>query len=142
MSMDCLAHCINYLNRTRTTSRHTQERKCECSVWLSMMNLQSRPPQPTRRWHSIADIKLGDRRYKAPDQGRNRKFSQVTNSLGVLLFTDALIMIIWPENNRNVACIHQTFEFSATQQQEATKRWAEIISVPWNDFACTGFIYS
>ena len=36
------------------------------------------------------------------------KVSQKTYSLGVLLFTDALIMIIWPEKNRNLACIHET----------------------------------
>lgn len=36
------------------------------------------------------------------------KFSQETNSLDVLLFTDALITIIWPEKNRNLACIHET----------------------------------
>ena len=60
------------------------------------------------------------------------KFSQETNSLGVFLFTDALIMIIWPEKNRNLACI--LFEFSATQQQGAMQRWGGIIGVP---FTCT-----
>ena len=63
------------------------------------------------------------------------KFSQETNSLGVFLFTDALIMIIWPEKNRNLACI--LFEFSATQQQGAMQRWGGIIGVPWTDFTCT-----
>ena len=36
------------------------------------------------------------------------KASQETNSLGVLLFRDALITIIWPEKNRNLACIYET----------------------------------
>lgn len=36
------------------------------------------------------------------------KFSQETKSLGVLLFTGALITIIWLEKNRNLACIHET----------------------------------
>ena len=36
------------------------------------------------------------------------KASKETNSLGVLLFRDALITIIWPEKNRNLACIYET----------------------------------
>ena len=36
------------------------------------------------------------------------KFLRATNSLGIPIFTDELIAIIWPEKKRNLACIHET----------------------------------
>jgi len=36
------------------------------------------------------------------------KFLQATNSLGIPIFTDELLTIMWPETKRNLACIHET----------------------------------
>lgn len=74
-------------------------------------NLQSRRPQ----------LKQGDCKALQTSNLRTegttclikavtRKYSQATNSLGALLFTDELLTIIWQEKKRNMTCIYETLK--------------------------------